>query len=55
MTIFFIEIGDAILAFSKASAEALCIDSKVNEALIGKEIAILRTDLEQEPLKIRIV
>lgn len=52
---YVLEIGDYILAFSITSKEALYLQERINDDLIGKTIGILRTDILEKPLAVRLI
>ena len=50
----YLEIADKVLAFRKESDEALYIQEKLNIGYIGREIALLRTDMPEKPILIHV-
>jgi hypothetical protein len=48
-------ISDNILSFLKDSVEAKVVQERLNDFLVGRKIAILRTDEPEKPLCIRLV
>jgi hypothetical protein len=50
-----LKIGYATLAFAAESKEASCILEQINENVIGREVALLRTDRVEKPLVARLI
>lgn len=50
-----IRIDDKVLAFHRNSREASYVRDKLNSISLGKQIAILKTDLRNKPFIIRTV
>lgn len=48
----YVGIDDKVLVFQKDSDEALHIQEKLNDGLIGRFISILRTDILEKPILI---
>ena len=51
----YLDIDNKVLAFKKESTEALIIQNRLDDSWIGKNVAILRTDIPQKPLVFRII
>lgn len=50
-----VRIGDKLLSFPRQSIEAEIIQNQLKHELIGRKIALLRTDNPATPLLIRII
>ena len=51
----FVEIDGKTIAFRRDSTEASYIHDNLSNNSIGREIAILKTDLPEKPLVIRLI
>ena len=51
----YLDIDNKVLEFKKESTEALLIQNILDESSIGKEIAILKTDLQDKPIIIHFI
>ena len=51
----YLNIDNKVLEFKKESTEASLIQNILDESCIGKEIAILKTDLQDKPIIIHFV
>jgi len=50
-----LEIADTVLSFEIESKEASCAQERINRNLIGRKIGILRTDIAEKPLVVRLI
>lgn len=50
-----LEIGNFKLTYNTESSEALCLKEQINHSLIGKKIAVLRTDSIKKPLVVSLI
>ncbi len=50
-----LKIDDHVLSFIGDSTEASCIKEFLNEAFLGRVIAILKTDIPEKPIIIRLI
>jgi len=51
----YLSIGNKVIEFRKESDEGSYIKYKLNGDFVGKEIAILKTDIPKKPLIIRVI
>lgn len=51
----YLEIDNKVLEFRKESTEALLIQNILTESSIGKEIGLLKTDLQDKPIIIHFI
>ena len=51
----YLDIDNKVLTFRKESKQASCIQNSIDASWIGKNVAILRTDIPQKPLVFRII
>ena len=50
-----LKVGDQVIIFDRDSREAACITEFLDEDFRGKYIAILKTDIPEKPVIIRLV
>jgi len=51
----YLKIGSKMLSFPKESDEASYVQTRLATNLIGRKIAMLRTDIPRKPLLIRLI
>ena len=51
----YIKIDDKVVSFSKDSEEALYVQEKLDSSVVGRKIGVLKTDLQEKLVRIRLV
>jgi len=51
----FLKIGNKLLSFKKDSIETKYFQEKIKNNVLGKKIAVLKTDLPDKPFLVRII
>ena len=51
----YLKIDNKVLSFLKESIEAKYLQQILDDSVIGRKIAVLRTDISEKPLFIRLV